>query len=74
MARRVQVHNNCIFFFQTRHERVQWPSGANLEEAENNATSRLLLQPFLAWIKVTNQRGYAQNALQREWGNFPFAN
>ena len=55
MARRVQVHNNCIFFFQTRHERVQWPSGANLEEAENNATSRrLLLQPFLAaWIKVT---------------------
>ena len=45
-------------FFQTRHERVQWPSGANLEEAENNATSRLLLQPFLAWIKVTNQRGY----------------
>ena len=48
MARRGSGSKQLHLFFQTRHERVQWPSGANLEEAENNATSRLLLQPFLA--------------------------
>ena len=47
-AQGFRFKTTASFFFQTRHERVQWPSGANLEEAENNATSRLLLQPFLA--------------------------